>query len=263
MKLTKLCLGIALLLSCIASAQEEPGKKDKKPKKPKAGDIVFSQTAVKVEDASVARQHVTRFVKEFKANKKDVPAMVKSLQRLGKWDHTLILGEAKKHIKHREFPVAVEAVRVCVSQTADTKKTGKALYAALKKEKRTNVVCALIVGLGILGRDDKFTKKECIKYFKRDTTESHKAAARYIGYIKDRESFRMLAERLDEPAPKRPDDPTNPPASYWRERWHEWETNVPHVRWAMSQLVPGETFESTREAKEWARTEGRKFGIKW
>jgi len=253
---------LALLSAGLVLAQEGADEK-KKPKKPGAGDIVFTQIAVKVADASVARQHVSRFQKEFKASRKDVEARNKALQRLGKWDHALVLTEAKKHIKDKSFPVAVEAVRVCVSQTSDPGKTGKALYAALKKEKRTNVVCALLVGMGVLGCKDKNSRKQATKYFKRDTTESHKAAVRYLGYIKDKSAFRMLAEKLDEPKPKRPDDPLNPPASWWRERWFEWESAYPHVVWAMSELVPGETFETTKEAEGWAKSEGAKYRIKW
>jgi hypothetical protein len=90
------------------------------------------------------------------------------------------------------------------------------------------------------------------------------AAARYFGYVKAKQAFRMLAEALDEPRPTLPpDDPANPPASYWKARWEEWSHNVPYYRWAISQIVEGETFETTAEAKKWAETHGEEHGIEW
>ena len=105
--------------------------------------------------------------------------------------------------------------------------------------------------------------KEAQSLFVRDTKETHKAATRYFGYIKYKPAFRMLAEKLDEPHPKNPNDPNNPPESYWKERWQEWDSNVPHTRWALSQLVEGETFELAAEAKEWAEKHGKEHGIEW
>ena len=42
-----------------------------------------------------------------------------------------------------------------------------------------------------------------------------------------------------------------------------WKENEPSVRWALSQFVEGESFETTAEAKQWAKSEGKKHGIEW
>ena len=179
------------------------------------------------------------------------------------WDHPEVFKAASKYIKHKDHTVAVAAVIACVRQSKAKKKAGRKFLGALKREKRTNVVCALMLGLGKLGVKDKNTIRIAKGEFRKDWKERHKAATRYFGFVKHKPAFRMLAEVLDEPAPKNPDDPNNPPASYWKERWHDWEKAVPFTRWALSQIVEGESFEATAEAKEWAEKEGRKHGIKW
>jgi hypothetical protein len=117
--------------------------------------------------------------------------------------------------------------------------------------------------MGRLGFDSKTAVNEVMKLFQRDTRETHKAATRYLGYIKYKPAFRQLAEKLDEPIATNPADPACPPASWWKERWEEWSGNVPYTRWALAQIVEGETFELTREAKEWAEKNGKQHGIEW
>lgn len=73
----------------------------------------------------------------------------------------------------------------------------------------------------------------------------------------------MLAEKLEEPKPARIDDPKNPPASWWKERWEEWNSNLPYVKKALSQIVPGETFDTLSEAQKWAEQHGKEHGVKW
>ena len=77
-----------------------------------------------------------------------------------------------------------------------------------------------------------------------------------------------MAEKLDEPKN------TNPPVgkkklpvlskAERRKLWYEWKAAYPHVHWAMSEMIPGETFETTREARDWALSkDGKKHKIKW
>ena len=101
------------------------------------------------------------------------------------------------------------------------------------------------------------------KQWTKSRKEPHKAAARYFGYTRAKQAFRLLAEELDEPHPSNPNDPNNPPSSWWEERWKEWKENEKAVQWALAQMVEGETFETTAEAKEWAEKSGKKHGIKW
>jgi hypothetical protein len=254
---------LVLLLGAglVAADDTKPG--DTAPEKKKtAAEVEIADPGTPIEDASVARQEVSRFEKEMR-EAKDALAEVKLLDRLGGWDHPEVFKAAAKRVKDREHIVAVAAIVAVARQGKSKDAAGRALMGVLKTEKRTDLVCAALVGLGRLGIDSKAAVSEATKLFQRDAKETHKAATRYFGYIKYKPAFRMIAEKLDQPEPANPNDPNNPPESYWKERWEEWSSNVPHTRWALAQLIPGETFETTAEAKLWAESEGKEHDIEW
>ena len=120
--------------------------------------------------------------------------------------------------------------------------TGRYSSSGPAGEKRTSVIWAALVGMGKLGYDKASVRKKAKSFQTSGDGETHKAATRYFGYIKDKSAFRMLAEHLDEQRALAPDSPSNPPASYWKERWINWSKNVYYTRWALAQIVPGETF---------------------
>lgn len=254
-----LLLGPALLF---AQDPQAGGKEEEKPKRKGAGDLEIPDAGTPIEDSRTARQEVALFEKGMRTAESN-QRRIELLQRLGNYDHPEILKAASKYLRHKDHPVAVAAAVACARQATAKDKAGNALLKQLKKDKRPYVVCALLIGMGKLGFAHKTAVKEALKCYDRDTKETHKAAARYFGYIKYKPAFKRLASHLDEPIPENPDDPTNPPASWWKERWHEWESNVKYTRWALAQLVPGETFDSEEEAKQWALSRGGEHGIEW
>ncbi|MHC4136486.1 MAG: hypothetical protein ACYS0K_16070 [Planctomycetota bacterium] len=259
---------VLLLVPALLFAQDEKAgakqgeKQNEKPKKKLAGDLDIPDPGAPIEDSATARQEVSLFHKGMRKAESD-KRRIELLQRLGNYDHPEIVKVAGKYLKHKNHPVAIAAVVTCARQSKAKDKAGSVLLKQLKKEKRPKVVCALLIGMGKLGFLHKTAVKEAQKYHDRDTKETHKAATRYFGYVKYKPAFKRLASNLDEPMAKDPDDPTNPPASWWKERWMEWNTNVSYTRWALAQIVPGETFDSEEEAKQWALTVGREHGIEW
>ena len=255
---------VLLLVPAFLFAQDQKAgeKRDAKPKKKRAGELDIPDPGTPIEDSATARQEISLFVAGMRKAESD-KRRIELLQRLGNYDHPEIVKAAGKYLKHKNHPVVIAAVVTCARQARAKDKAGSALLKQLKKEKRPKVLCALLIGLGKLGCLHKRAVKEAVKYHDRDTTETHKAATRYFGYVKYKPAFKRLASNLDEPMPDNPDDPTNPPASWWKERNGEWNTNVPYTRWALARIVPGETFDSEEEAKQWALTEGREHGIEW
>ena len=254
-----------LLLAALAWSEDGDKKTADKPPKKTAAELEIADPGVKIQDSNSARREVARFLKELKAAKKDEfksAELIKTM--LGKWDHPLVLKEARKLVHHKSHFVAVQAVIVCARQTSEKAKTGGFLLKSLKRETRNHVRCALLVAMGVMGYDKIAAKKEAYGYFRRDTKETHKAATRYLGLVKDKASFRRLAEKLDAPRPANVNSPTNPPSSWWAERWHEWNVNKKWTKWAISQLVEGESFDTKAEAKDGAKSaEAKKHGIKW
>ncbi|NJN14756.1 MAG: hypothetical protein HC813_03880 [Planctomycetes bacterium] len=256
-----------LLLSLFALpllGQEDIGLMVGKPDPTRAGGVVVPDPGLKLEDPTIARQEVTRFQAEMKEARKDDNKQIELIDRMGGFDHPLILGELRKYVRDRNHAIAVAACIAVARQPSDADKAGSLLYSTMKAEKRTNIICACLVGMGRLGYENKGAYREAEKLFTKDMSEMHKAATRYFGYLKSKEAFRMIAEKLDEPRSTLPaDDPRNPPASYWKERWEEWASNVYYTRWALKEIVPGETFETTKEAEQWAESEGKELGIEW
>lgn len=254
------CLaGLLLLLSGLRAEDAAAPASAADARREGPGDIVILDPGTKIDDPAVARKTIEKAQADVKAAKEE-DAKGEALKKLGDWDHPEILKAAQRYLDDRNRFLAIAAAVVCARQS-EKAKAGAALWGALKNEKRTDVVSVLLVALGRAG----FTKayKEAEFWFRKDTKEPRKGAARYFGYTKAKAAFRLLAEELDEPRPADVNSDTNPPESYWKERWHDWNGCLPHVRWALAQLVEGETFDQKKEAENWAKTEGKKHGITW
>ncbi|MHC4549040.1 MAG: hypothetical protein ACYTEZ_09690 [Planctomycetota bacterium] len=252
-------VAVLLLLPVLAWA-EDAGKKQKK-RTP--GEIAIEDPGTTIEDPAVAKREVARFLDKMKAAADDAER-VRLLTRLGAWDHPEVFKTASRYLRHKSGPVAVAAVVACARQAESRERAGALLYRSLGREKREAVACALWVGAGRLGYDRKPAFTAALKILSKERGEIRKAATRYLGYTRAKQAFRPLAEQLDEPTYARPSgDARKMPESYWRELHDSWAGNRPHVQWALSRLVPGETFETRDEARQWAETEGKKHGIRW
>ncbi|MFQ5844122.1 MAG: hypothetical protein ACE5JG_03960, partial [Planctomycetota bacterium] len=187
-------LGALLLLPALLGADEGPlGKPREGP-----GAIQIEDPGPVMVDAAVAKQTAARFRDQMKAAHSPEDKS-RVLLKLGDWNHREIYKAAARYLRSKDERVAVAAVVVCGRQSACRKQAGAALLKQLHREKRESVACALLVGLGRLGRDGKAAYKAAREIFEKDTSEKHKAAARYFGYIRAKTAFRMLAEKLDEP----------------------------------------------------------------
>jgi len=264
-------MAIALLLPAAIVAADESGTEKEEEKAPditsildgKPGDIEIPEPGIEIKDSSVVTSELARFQGAAKQARKDDDdkKLIELLLKLGEKDHKKILREATKYVRHDNHRVAVAAVVTIARQKSSGDRAARYLQRILDREKRTDILCAAMVGMGVLGYDRAYDDVK--KFFVKDRGELRKAAARYFGYTKAKEAFRLLAEQLDEPAPSNVNDPNNPPASWWEARWKEWKANEKAVHWAISQLVEGETFETTIEAKNWAEKHGKKHGIDW
>jgi len=259
-------VAILLLATALVAADDNKKEGDPEaapPKPKKAGDVEIGEPGVPISDRAVAASEVARFqtaMKEAKRKKND-KRRLELVQKLGEKDHPVIYKEATKWVRDKHHRIATAAVIAVARQKSSAKKAGPFLQKVLKSDKRTNVVCAAMIGMGVL--DYKRAFKDVRKQWRKSRTEPHKAAARYFGYTRAKEAFRLLAEELDEPHPSNPNDPNNPPSSWWEERWKEWKENEKSIQWALAQMVEDETFETTVEAKEWAKKHGKKHGIEW
>ena len=211
---------------------------------------------------------VARFQKAWKANKKNSEELIKAIDapRASGTTPRSSRSSSRSIVSHKDHTVAVAAVVAVARQTTSPKKAPSTLMRALKKEKRTRGhLRGSRWGSASLGYQEGKTRSSSRrKHHRKDTSEKPqgRGALLRLHQVQGRRSV-CLAEHLDEPYPENVNSPSNPPASWWEERFKEWQSNVPFTRWAIAQLVEGETFESESEAKQWAESEGGKHGIAW
>lgn len=83
-----------------------------------------------------------------------------------------------------------------------------------------------------------------------------RASVHYFGKTKFKRAVPLLIELVPEPQPKNPNDPKNPPATYWAERVKLWHASEGWVRWALKEIT-GKEYRSYREWDAWLK-ENRK-----
>ena len=148
------------------------------------------------------------------------------------------------------------------------------LMKALKDKKlgsdKPLVLTAVIDALGRLGhvKAEPMVKSEFRKFREENV---HRACVIYFGRIetKDRDVVRALCEQLESPQPANVDSASNPPASYWKERWRVWQVTRRDVSWALQEITgqrfqPGEGGQpgDGEKALRWLEENGKKLGIK-
>ena len=85
-----------------------------------------------------------------------------------------------------------------------------------------------------------------------------RAAIHYLGRRKFKPAVPFIIEEMiDRPVPKDPNDPKNPPATYWEARTKLWQDYESWGRWMLKETT-GQTFRSVREWQAWLKTQDKK-----
>lgn len=85
-----------------------------------------------------------------------------------------------------------------------------------------------------------------------------RASLHYLGKSKMKRAVPFLIELVPEPQPKNPNDPKNPPATYWQERVKLWHKSEGWARWALKEIT-GKEFRSYREWDAWLKENKKDF----
>jgi hypothetical protein len=81
-----------------------------------------------------------------------------------------------------------------------------------------------------------------------------------LAKLKEKKAFSFFVDHNDEPAPANPDSPSNPPASYWKARFEEWNQYKEWVRRGLREMT-GESFATKKQWVEWSEGPGKKLGF--
>lgn len=95
--------------------------------------------------------------------------------------------------------------------------------------------------------DDLFERE-----YSLDTVVLQDALLDLIIAHKETQSVDILLRNIDPPQPVNVDDPTNPPAEYWKARWEAWSSWRGKVKEALFAIT-GQRFSTAEEARAWLR----------
>lgn len=79
---------------------------------------------------------------------------------------------------------------------------------------------------------------------------------------REQRALNLLLDNLDEPVPKDPHAPDNPPATYWEARWKAWRIWREDVVETLLAIT-GQRFGTAAEARQWLDLNARKAKIRW
>ena len=176
---------------------------------------------------------------------------------------SLFVSRITKLLKDRDAKVVAAACEALGNQPYD--KSQSALLKLLrdpKKSRHPEIGAAAITALGRVGWS-KSGYAQLRDLWDASPKEVKRALAAAFGAQKEKQAFSLLVDNMAEPAPDNPNSASNPPASYWRKRWTEWNYYKREVRVAL-QEVTGESFQTQEQAIEWAKSgPGRKLKYKY
>ncbi len=263
----------ALVAVLLAAASPAPSARAEGPgsNAPKGG--VFP-TVAEVKDEE-AKKMLAELDKAFQSG--DENSVTQALRPMVTKRHATLVARLKPLADDRRPGVAALAVEALGSQ-GDASVAGMLARVMseppTKEEKKRGfllrgmVRAAAVEALGRLGvkgcakavRDlgEEMILKDALRSY---ATAILRAAVRYCGLLKDKESVSFLIDLVDEPIPANPTSPTNPPAEYWKARNDTWRAIRMEVQWALKEIT-GQSFENKRRWDDWMEGDGKRAGMK-
>jgi hypothetical protein len=182
-----------------------------------------------------------------------------ALERLVTGRHEVISKELKKVLGDRDRAVDLKVVVLLGTQRDDTARD--ALLAIARPGRKFDPVrgAEAVQSLGYTGYGDEFKTFQDL-FYKHGSKGIRKAIVQAVGRQKDKRAVSMLISVLDQPRPANPNDPANPPASWWEDKFEEWAFFKDDVMVAL-KAITGKQFYNSETAIEWVEKEGRALGI--
>ncbi len=208
------------------------------------------ERAADVEDLA-AKEAIKVFTKAFGAAS-EITDKKYAMDDLAKSRHRKIATVFEKILlRDREGALRCHAAR-CLAKLGMPESESSLIKAFTARINRDDddVLEAVGIALGQTGKKSLYSK------FGRKFEEVGKGGksgmALLFGYRQDEDALRLLSQWLDEPRPTNVDSPSNPPASYWKQRFAEYHYVRDEVVWAIWRIT-GELIQSEDEFREWEK----------
>ncbi len=218
---------------------------------------------------------ITERVERAKAEKDDT-LLVSALRDMNERRHAAFVPIIREALASKNLEVQARACSAAASNEMydDAKTVRKVLAAGRKRQKgkggRTEGTLVVTCALDYLGRaavegDEELAVEVAKEIFDQETRvkseqspELLRVVLLYLGKVKADKSVPFLVELVKEPAPVDPNDPNNPPASYWEARFKLWQAYESWARWALKEIT-GQEFRTHREWAAWLNENKKKY----
>jgi len=258
MRALVLALGLA---TAAASAQEKPPAPPAPPAPAPAKPAAPADAKEKpdVDDAETAAKVLADAEKGL--GEKEARARIKALEPFFVRRHPNYMKRLTALLKDKEDDVAKTAARALGNQPFPGNAEALIEFGSNAKNlaARPAVCAAAIRAAGDVGLGKKGYEK-LRKLFDGGVKEVQPAICDAFGRAKEKRAFSFLVDRYDDPQPENPNDPSNPPASYWQQRHEEWKVYGAEAKQGLRDLT-GVTCENAKAWKEWAEGAGKALGF--
>ncbi|MCK5944282.1 MAG: HEAT repeat domain-containing protein [Planctomycetes bacterium] len=246
-----IALALVGLLACQAPVSDVQREQDRKSSQ--------SSSSKKLETwpDKLAKQKVKAFQQALKPKKVSMADRKRALAELqgGKSQH--LIKPLQKFIEtDRSVVLRREAIEMLGDQPkARAKKAILKLLGNARVTGNPQVQAGLIRSLSKAGYTSK-DWQEIDDVFAADYDNEripvHEAILELVKVHEEKQALDLLLDNLDEPIPGNVDAADNPPAAYWKARWHAWAAWKSKVKEAL-KAITGQDFGSAKEARAWLK----------
>ncbi len=199
-------------------------------------------------DKKKAKEALKSFGASFK-NAKDPKERIAALGSLEKAGCNDIFAKpvGKILLRDKDLHVRIAAAQF-LGQLGHKSSKSVLVKVILDRKNRDEMELLMAAGksLGLCGKKSNFKKLE--NDFVRGSSHVKRALVLSWGFSKDWHAIELLGQWIERPAPANPSSASNPPASYWQQRYREWRQIRKQVEWSLWSIT-GKVFYSKKEVK--------------
>ncbi len=260
----------AIALTAVLLCPQEPGKKPepKKPPESKVSESKTPESKIKVWDDKQAKAAVAIFKKASKTKRGKKLSMAQRMENVDKLaegrNNQLVKPLAEVVVKDRAITIKRAAAKALGHQP---EKTARAAIIKLLGDKKNRldpqVKAELVVALdksGYQAKDWKLLERLFGTEFSEKRSKLQKNIFILAKNHREKQALNLLCEHIGEPGLDivDVDGGSNPPAEYWKARWHAWRVWREDAKAAMFEIT-GQRFSTKREAKIWIQKNRKKL----
>ncbi len=213
----------------------------------------FTQNTATRVSTDVAKAACKEFHSEFRT--RNSKRRLAAVDRLAAYEHPLVARSLGKALGDPNETVRAFAATSLGRQQAAAAVGYLKRAARVRRNQTCQVTMAALLG-GMRAHRCCPPLKELRKLFRTGTKELQREVVLSLRYARGRDTVKFLAPMVDLPQPANVDDPSNPPASYWKDRVERWNYWYGALAETLVHLT-GVEFDESAAVRAWLRGGGK------